>query len=255
LLDVSAAWGVPTVAASALSLAALAGTIIAVASLRRFRIDWQVIEAAERHQAVDLTSVVKRYVPSELQTQKSADEITIAKQVIAVRRPRWKRIAVISGMIMLCCFAAATFSARRNLQAVAAARLAAKPRLNLDVLKTVQGVWGWKADFMQSCLENPQTVSVAPDRKKLSVRYAKPFQDGSKLITDLDFDVVAAKPDSIVLSELNSAAPTNPRPALVYVQFLDANTYSLSRSDQPMKSSGTIERCRPTRAIDEGGAH
>ena len=243
MLDVSAAWGVPA-AAAALALAAFAGVVIALVSSRRFRIDAGVIEAAERLEAVDLTSVVKRYVPSELQTHKSAEEIAVAKQVIAVRRPRWKRIAVISGIIMLCCAAAATFSTRWNLQAAAAARLAAKPRLNLDVLKAIQGVWGWRADFLQSCSENPQTVSVTPDRKKLLVRYAKPFQDGLTLVTNLDFDVVLAKPDSIVLSEAHSATPTSPRPPQVYIQFLDANTYSLSRSDAPMKSSGAVERCR-----------
>jgi hypothetical protein len=244
LLDVSAAWGVPATAALALTLAAFAGTVIALVLLRRFRIDSRVIEAAERFESVDLTSVVKRYVPSELQTHKSAEEIAVAKQVIAVRRPRWKRIAVISGIIMLCCAAAATFSTHWNLQAAAAARLAVKPRLNLDVLTAIQGVWGWRADFLQSCSQNPQTVSVTPDRKKLSVRYAKPFQDGLTLVTNLDFDVVLAKPDSIVLSEAHSATPTSPRPPQVYIQFLDANTYSLSRSDAPMKSSGAVERCR-----------
>jgi len=255
LLDVSAAWGVPAAAAFALTLVAFAGIVVALVSLRRFGIDWRVIEAAERLEAVDLTSVVKRYVPSELQTQKSAEEIAVAKQVIAVRRPRWKRIAVISGMIMLCCAVAATFSTRWNLQAATAARLAAKPRLNLDVLKTIQGVWGWRADFLQSCRENPQTVSVTPDRKKLSVRYAKPFQDGLTLVTNLDFDVVLAKPDSIVLSEPNSVTPINPSPTQVYVQFLDANTYSLSRSDDPLKSSGTVERCPPPPVVDKSVTH
>jgi len=254
LLDVSAAWGVPATAALALTLAAFAGTVVALVSLRRFRIDWRVIEAAERLESVDLTSVVKRYVPSELQTHKSAEEIAVAKQVIAVRRPRWKRIAVISGIIMLCCAAAATFSPRWNLQAAAAARLAAKPRLNLDVLKAIQGVWGWRADFLQSCSENPQTVSVTPDRKKLLVRYAKPFLDGSTLVTELDYEVVLAKPDSIVLLELNPTIPVNP-PNKVYVQFLDANTFALSRSDEPMKSSGTIERCLPPPAGDQRATH
>jgi hypothetical protein len=255
LLDVSAAWGVPAAAALALTLAAFAGVVIAITLLLRYRIDWRVIEAAERLEAVDLTSVVKRYVPSELQTQRSADEIAVAKQVIAVRRRRWKRIAVISGMLMLCCAAAATYSTRRNLQAAAVARLAAKPKVNLDVLKAIQGVWGWRADFLQSCSENPQTVSVTPDRKKLSVLYAKPFLDGSTFVTNLEYEVVLAKPDSIVLSELNSAAPGNPRSNRVYVQFLDANTFSLSRSDEPMKSSGTVERCPPPPVVDERVAH
>jgi hypothetical protein len=248
LLDFSVAWGIWAAVAIALTLAAAAGTVVAVSRLWRFRRDSLVIAAAERFEAVNLTDVVKRHVPSELQTQNPTDEIAVAKQVIGVRRPHWQRIALASGLVMLCAATAATFSVHRNMQASAAARLAAKPRLNLDVLKAVQGVWGWRADFLQSCAENPQTVVVASDRKKLSVRYAKPYQDGSKAITVLDFDVVSATPDTLVLAEPSSDTPS---PAQVYVNFLDANSYSLSRTDAPMRSSGAIERCPPSPAVEK----
>jgi hypothetical protein len=248
LLDFSVAWGIWAAVAIALTLAATAGTVIAVSKVWRFRTDSRVIAAAERFEAVNLTDVVKRHVPSELQTQNPADEIAVAKQVIGTRLPRWKRIALVSGLVMLCTATAATFSVHRNMQASAAARLAAKPRLNLDVLKAVQGVWGWRADFLQSCAENPQTVVVTSDRKKLSVRYAKPFQDGSKTVTILDFDVVSATSDTLVLAEPDS---TTPSAARVYVNFLDANSYSLSRSDAPMRSSGAIERCPPPPTVDK----
>jgi uncharacterized membrane protein len=244
LPDFSVAWTIWAAVAILLTLAATAGTVIAVAKLWRFRTDSRVIAAAERLEAVNLTAVVKRHVPSELQTQNPAAEIAVAKEVIAARRPRWTRIALVSSVVMLCAATAATFSVHRNMQVSAVARLAAKPRLNLDVLKAVQGVWGWRADFLQSCAENPQTVAVASDRKKLSVRYAKPYQDGLRTVTNLDFDVISATPDTLVLSDPDSATP---KPAQVYVNFLDANSYSLSRSDAPMKSSGAIERCPPPR--------
>ena len=55
MFDISAAWGVPATVALALTLAAFAGTVIALVLLRRFRIDSRVIEAAERFESVDLT--------------------------------------------------------------------------------------------------------------------------------------------------------------------------------------------------------
>lgn len=248
MLDFSVAWGIWAAVAIAIALAAAAGTVIAVAKLWRLRTDSLVIAAAERLEAVNLTNVVKRHVPSELQTQNPGDEIAVAKEVIGARKPRWTRTALVSGVVMLCAATAATFSVDRNMQASAVARLTAKPRLNLDVLKAVEGVWGWRADFLQSCTENPQTVVVASDRKKLSVQYAKPYQDGSKTVTNLDFDVISATPDTLVLAEPNSGTPS---PTRVYVNFLGANSYSLSRSDAPMKSSGAIERCPPSPAVEK----
>lgn len=203
-----------------------------------------MIEAGERFEAVDLTTVVKRYVPSELQTQKAAEEMAVAKQVIVSRWPRWKRIAIVSGIIVVCGATAASYAVHRNLQAIALARSTAKPALNLDVLKVVQGVWGWRADFEQSCEQNPQTISVTPDQKKLTVRYAKPYKKETKTYTELDFDVISTKPDMLVLSDPGTATPDKPDPARVYVQFIDANSYAVSRSDEPLGSSGTIARCQ-----------
>lgn len=251
MLYVSGVWGVSAAIAFLLVLAAAVGTILAVAKLWRFRMDGQVIDAAERLEAVNLGTVVKRYVPSELQTQNFTDEIAIARQVISSRRPGWKRIAMISGVVLLCSATVAAYFTRRNLEVIAAAQLAAKPRLNLDVLRVIQGVWGWRADFLESCAENPQTVVVSPDHKNLSVRYAKPFKTGSSLVTDLEFDVISAKPDMLVLTERGTTTSTESRPAQVYINFLDANTYSLSRSDDPMKSSGAIVRCPQPQAAKQ----
>ena len=228
----------------AVTLGAVVGTLLAVARLWRLRRDHQVIEAGERFEAVDLTTVVKRYVPSELQTQKVAEEMAVAKQVIGSRLPRWKRIAMASGIVLVVGATAASYAVHHNLQAIALARSAAKPALNLDVLKAVQGVWGWRADFDQSCEQNPQTISLSPDQKKLTLRYAKPYKNPSGIYTELNFDVVSTKPDMLVLSDSASVTPDNPRPAQVSVQFIDTNSYALGRSDSPLGSSGTIARCR-----------
>ena len=254
LLDAYATWGVLAGVASALTLAALAGTAMAVFLLWRSRNDLREVEAAERFEAAHLSRVVQRYVPIELRTRVINEEIAIAKQVIAMRRPRWRRLAILSGMIMLCGATTAYVSDHRNRTALAAARSAAKPALNLDVLKTVQGVWGWRVDSVQSCQENPQTITVTPDRKKLTVRYAKPFYNGPRPTTRLDFDVISARPDMLVMS-LQEAADTAPSRTLqVTVQFLDADTFSIARSDEPMKTSGAIIRCPPQPVVNENVA-
>jgi hypothetical protein len=142
-----------------------------------------------------------------------------------------------------------TYSTQRHLKLAAVLR-SQRSALNLDVLRLVQGVWGWTADSLESCAENPQVVSVSPDRRKLTVRYAKPFRSGGESVTDLNYDVVAATGDSIVLSGISSGPPSH-----VYVRFLGPDSFSLSRSDQPLGSSGTIIRCPPTQQFDPSLAH
>jgi len=183
--------------------------------------------------------VVKRYVPPELQTQKFVEEIAIAKQLIGAQRPRWERAAVISGAIMLCGAAAASVAIHQDVKAAGTAHLAAKPTANVDALKDIQGVWGWNADFLQSCSENPQTIAVAPDRKKLSVQYAKPYQNGRQTTTKLDFDVVSVTLDTLVLSRSD---PARPSLAHTYFKFIDANAFTLIQSNDPKSGSWPIAR-------------
>lgn len=203
-----------------------------------------MVEAAERHEAVDLTTVVKKYVLPELQSQKALEEIAIVKEVIAHQRPRRKWLAIVAGVVMLCGAPTSTFLIHRDLRAMAAARLAAKPALNLDVLKTIQGVWGWRADAMRSCAENSQTISLSADHKKVRTQWAKPIWDGRTQIVDAEFDVVSTHPDELVLTQADSAASTNSQHVIVHVKFLSADTYSLSRSDKPFGTTGSIVRCR-----------
>ena len=248
LFEIHAAWGILSVVASALTLAAGVATVLALVSTWRMQRDARTIEAAENFAAINLTTVVKRYVPAEHQTNVARDEIAIAKQAIVTRRPRLKRIAVVFGMAFVCGATATVFTAHQRLGTSATARLTAQPRANLDVLKNIQGVWGWRADFLQSCSENPQTIRVAPDRKTLTIHYTKPYtkpyKQGSETITDLTFDVVSMKQNVLVL--LRAAPPTDTKPIPADVTFIDANTMSWSPSNDAMVSSGAIERCRPT---------
>lgn len=237
-----------------LTLVALIGTVLGIASLYRLWKDFRVIDAAERLEAVNLSSVVRRRVPVGLRTQRMAEEIAIARQVMGARWLRWRRLAVVFGVVTLCSAATASFSIERNLKAIAQAQLETKTRLNLDVLKVIQGVWGWRADAMRSCSENPQTISVGSDRRTLLVRYAKPRQQGSETITDLKFDVIATKPDMLELTPSDDAPQSDPRTSRVYLQFTDENDFVISRSDDPMRSSGAIMRC-PLSKTTKGWVH
>lgn len=249
LEDGDAAWGALFAVASVLTLGAGVGTVLVVASIGQLRRDARAIEAAESFEAVDLTTVVKRHVPAEHQTNIAREEMAFAKQAIATRRPRLKWRAVVFGMILMCGAAATVLSAERYLATLAAARLATKPRLNLDVLKAIQGVWGFRADSLQSCSENPQTIQVAPDRKTLTMRYAKPYKQDSGTVTELIFDVVSVKPNMVVLLWANPPTFVVSKPTPVDVVFIDANTMSLSRSNSVRGSSGAIERCASAQSV------
>jgi hypothetical protein len=233
-------WNVLTGMAIALTLWGTACAIIGFAMSWRLRADYRVIEAAERFEVVDLSRVVKRYVPSEQQTQKAAEEMAIAKRVIDSRRPRWRRTALISAMLSLCGAGATVFALQRDLSAMSTAQLAAKPARSLDAIKDVQGVWGWRADFLKSCEQNPQTISVASDGRKLSIRYAKPLQLTSGSATELDYDVMSVEPGVLVLIKTDPPAPSPPR---AYFRFIDHNSFAVSWSNYPAGSSGTIARC------------
>ncbi len=248
-------WMVLADAAFAVSFVAFAGSLIAGRTLWRMRRDWRVMEAAERFEPVDLTTVVKRYVPPEQQTQRFAEEIGVARQVISARRPRWRRMAAACGVLLACGVVAAAYAMQRHMQVIALEQRGAKPKLNLDVLKDVQGVWGWQADALQSCEEDPQTITVTPDRRRVSVSYAKPHQDGIYLISAMEFDVVSARSDALVLSGPVAATPDKPETTTVYIQFINADTFTLSRSDQPMSSSGSIVRCPSSPSTHESVAH
>jgi hypothetical protein len=242
LLEGDAVWAVLLGVASVLTLAASTSTVLAVASIWRLRRDSKTIEAAASFEAVDLTTVVKRYVPAEQQTQLAREEIALAKQAIVARRPRLKWRAVVSSVVLVCC-AAATVSLAPHLKT--AVRLAMKSPLELDVLKDIQGVWGHRANFLESCSENPQTIRVAPDRKTLTLRYAKPYKIRSETLTELRFDVVSVKPNMLVLLRTNPPASAV---GLSYdVVFIDANTMSWSPSKNATLTPGAIERCAPAR--------
>jgi len=132
-----------------------------------------------------------------------------------------------------------------RMETTATAQPTAPLRPNSDLLTNIQGVWGWRADFLASCAENPQTIQVAPDRRTLTMRFAKPYKPDSETITGMTFDVVSVEPNKLVLLRTDLAAfAVDRKPIPLDVTFIDANTMSWSPSNSAM-ASGAIERCAP----------
>jgi hypothetical protein len=224
--------------ASVATLLALAGIVLSIASLWRLRTHYKLSEAAERSEMVGLSAIVQRYVPGELQSHIASEEIAIVKQVICLRWTRWKWAAIVLVALMLISAATTAYLTRRNLELQAKGEPEVRGRPNLDAARTLQGVWGWRADFQQSCAENPQTISVSPDGKAVSLDYAKPYRSQ----THYEYTVVSLRPNVIELTALHPTAAPNPQPVLT-INFQDANTFLLTNSGQPLAAYGVIERC------------
>jgi hypothetical protein len=199
-------------------------------SLSRLRQDRRIIEAADRMEVISPRRVIRRYVPRALRSHHRTEEMVLAKQTIDTRRSWRRRWTVASAVLVIGSAAATALFAHRNLQTI---QVAGAPVLAGDALTMIQGVWGWRADFLRSCGENPQSISVSPDRKRLSIHYAR-------LPSAADFDVVSVEPAAIVLS---SSGPAG-HPISIFIKFLTADTYIANTSYLPLQSTGVIERCR-----------
>ena len=224
----------------ALLLLGVAGALFSVGSLIRLRQHYRVVEAAERMEGVSLNYVVRRYVPRKLRTHRRVEEMQLAKQFIDARRPGWKLWAMASAALVVCSGIATVFFAHLNLRAAPATEVAARSSMRGDALTMIRGVWGWRADFAQSCAENPQSISVSPDHKKLLVHYAKPLATGS----DFNFDIVSTQSDTIVLEAADPAGVPRAHPVQVSIKFLNENEYVANNNGRQMVTTGVIERCR-----------
>ena len=236
----SIAWSSPTGWVLLVTLLTLAGALLSVMSLWRLRNHYRTAEAAERLEAVDLSSIVRKYVPGELWSQKASEEIPLIKQIIGLRWQRWKRMAIAFGALALCSAAATSYLIRRHPETFRFNAPAAQGLPTFDVLKAVQGAWGWRADALQSCADNPQTISLSPDGKTLSVDYAKPYWNR----LHFEYAVVSSRSNQLVLQSLNSAPSGKLDPPTMTINFQDPNTFLLTRTDQPLATPGAIERCQ-----------
>lgn len=224
-------------------LLAAAALVHCVQMLMRLRQHYRVVEAAERLEVVNLSHVVRLYVPREHQTNRGAEEMVLAKQGIEARRLPWRRRAFASAALTLAFAGLTTFLAHRPPPTTPVVPTMAKARPSVDALAAIEGVWGWRANATQSCDENPQAISVSADHTKLSVRYSKPL-GGPGAPTKFDYDVVSKEPNMLVLAGPLSPDHPNARVPQVTIRFLDTNTYTANVSNRPFQSTGAVERCQ-----------
>jgi len=230
-------------AATGVALLALVITVLAALILWRLRKDRLTLRAAERLEAVDITSVVKRHVPSHLQSQKSGDELPIARESIARKSPRWMKVVALSGIVTLGAGAASSILIDRNMKLIAAARLSAQAPAPVNALRAISGVWGWKYEFLQSCSQNPHTISVGEGNKELSIQFAKPVWDGTQEVTNRVYTIIEVEPNKLVLGPTQSPQGDGlHQPDRWFFVFSDEDTYRIARSGVTW-TTGDIVRC------------
>jgi hypothetical protein len=219
--------------AAFVALLAALGLLLGLIAIERMRHDLQVVEAAERLEKVDLSYVVQKYIPIGQRSQKANQEIPLIREAISIRRPCSRRMAILSGVLLLST-AAPVALYLRHLDIWKEALRGQRPSVReyVDALTAIQGVWGWKADAARSCEQNAQTVAVSADRKTVSIDYAKPHEPLGPLV----FAVISTAPNTIVMKHLDNSFTVN-------VNFFDANAYVMSFDQFPMASTGSIERC------------
>jgi hypothetical protein len=232
-------------AATALALLALGVTVFGIHVLWRLRRDRLTLQAAEKFEAVDMTTVVKRHVPGDLQSHKASEEFVLVGESIARKFPRWIKVVILSSVVALSAGPVAWILIERNWQHIVAAQLAEQAPKPIDALKAIAGVWGWKHEFLQSCLQNAHTISVTDGNKRLSVQYIKPLWDGSGEVSHLEYTIIGVEPNKLVLESAQYPKQSDLRrpPTRWYFMFSDADTYRIGRSDE-LRTTGDIVRCR-----------
>jgi hypothetical protein len=244
MLTLSALHGVAG-ATTALALLAFGVTVLGIHALWRLRRDRLTLQAAQRFEAVDMTTVVKRHVPGDLQSNRADQEFILVGQSIARKVPRWIRVVVLSNVVTLSAGSVSWILIDRNWQHIVAAQLAEQAPKPVDALKAIAGVWGWRFEFLQSCSQNAHTIAVTDGNKRLSVQYTKPLWDGSQEVSQLEYTIVGVEPNKLVLESARYPKQIDPRrpPTKWYFMFSNADTYRIGRSDES-RTTGDIVRCQ-----------
>jgi hypothetical protein len=230
-------------ATTALALLAFGVTVFGIYVLWRLRRDRLTLQAAERSEAVDMTTVVKRHVPSELQSNRAGEEFILVRESIAQKLPRWIKVVILSSVVMLTTGPASWILINRNWQHIMAAQLAKQTPKPVDALKAIAGVWGFKYEFLSSCSQNAHTIAVTDGNKGLSVRFVKPLSDGAQEVSLLEYTIVGVEPNKLVLESAQYPKQSDSLPTRWYFVFSNPDTYRIKRSDE-LRTTGDIVRCR-----------
>lgn len=237
-------WGGLAAAALALTVVFVVGTAVAVTMLIRLRSDMKRLEAAERFEPVDASYLVMKHVPAALRTGLLSNELPIVRERVGRKIVTRNRIAAGLAALAIVVGVLGYFAVRHSIM-VADAELASSGDLSAEVMKLIQGVWGWKYDFERSCSRNPHTITVSDGGDKLVLTFQKPYWSGRQEIQTREFKILTRNKRGLTLALAGERVRVDPfgQPIVWNFVFLDRDTYSAKRSDAPQVTTGDIIRC------------
>jgi hypothetical protein len=233
-------FAITTIAALVFLLTALIAATVSAVVLYRLRRDGQWAEAAERHERVDLQYLMKKHVPLDLRTEMPTTELPIAKKNIARLLRVWKPIIAASTALCIVGVILVAVCIRHDLsssQIEAARRAAAPPKRAalVNPMADIVGTWGTPYDFAKSCSQNPHTMRLLDEGRRIAVTFDKP--PSAAIPQSFEWLVVGTQKNEIILS-----VPNEPRIELKLI-LDDKDTYHMTRSDRPMAIFEIVARC------------
>ena len=223
-----------TIAAVIFFLTALIATTVSAVVLYRLRRDRQWAEAAERHVRVDLQYLMKKHVPLARMTGMPTTELPIVKQNIARLLRLWKRIITASTALCIVGVILVTVGIRHDLSSVRT-EAPSKRAASVNPMADIVGTWGTPYDFAYSCSQNPFTLRLLDEGRRIVGTFDK--SPGAAIPQSFEWLVVGTQKNEIILS-----VPNEPRMGLKLI-LDDKNTYHMTRSDQPMAIFDIAARC------------
>ena len=223
-----------TIAALIFLLTALIATTVSAVVLYRLRRDRQWAEAAERHVRVDLQYLMKKHVPLERMTGMPTTELPIVKQNIARLLRLWKRIIAASTALCIVGAILVTVGIRHDLSSVRT-EAPSKRAASVNPMADIVGTWGAPYDFAYSCSQNPFTLRLLDEGRRIVGTFEK--SPGAAIPQSFEWLVVGTQKNEIALS-----VPNEPRAGLKLI-LDNKDTYHMTRSDQPLAIFDIAARC------------
>ena len=167
-------------------------------------------------------------------------ELPIAKQNIARLLRLWKRIIAASTALCIVGVILVTVGIRYELSSsrIEAARRAAAPpkrAASVNPMVDIVGTWGTPYNFAYSCSQNPFTLRLLDEGRRIVGTYDK--SPGAAIPQSFEWLVVGTQKNEIALS-----VPNEPRAGLKLI-LDNKDTYHMTRSDQPLAIFDIAARC------------
>jgi hypothetical protein len=181
-----------------------------------------------------LRYLVKKHVPRDRRTGRPTTELPIAKQNIARLLRLWKRIIAASTALCIVGVILVTVGIRHELSSDRI-EAATKRAASVNPMADIVGTWGTPYNFAYSCSQNPRTMRVLDEGRRIVGTFDK--SPGAAIPQSFEFLVAGTQKNEILLS-----VPNAPRMGLKLI-LDDKNTYHMTRSDQPTAIFDIVAKC------------